>query len=462
MTDDASRDAYYAYGVDLIRTAGLLLRTTPSVIYRASLLFQRFEASVDRHFRARYITPRDMVDYRRSLEERLLRAQRQSLHSLASPHSSPHMTESALDLDSAAGAAKAAEYLVPNHAQQEMRTGLVPLVDLRAPLDYCLLHLVDQEDILYLCAACLLIATKMEDPTVRIRAVVNTFMRLSERRAGVVVNEQQRPPPARYEDFKACVVDAEEVVLHQLGFQTFVESPYKYVLLYLNLLVEPADAVAQQDATAQSPPPTPAVSTTTSTPASRLPQRPSPTVTRWMVRAVQLINDFPRCRRLVEVPSDVLALYAIRHTCPPDLALPSGWTRIFGVAEATLKEVAQVYVAYLRDKVGSSRAATALSDLRTRIAATPYRTVKEAQEYEATWRQLREHRQGTSGASSPLTMNNTAAASIEELRDLIGAPFVASPSPAPAPIHAAGIRRDRSDACDASNAAKSSRGEGPR
>jgi hypothetical protein len=484
MTCDAARDAYYAYGVDLIRSAGLLLRTTPSVIYRASILFQRFEASVDTHFRSQYIRAKDMPAYRQFLEKNLARAERLALQP-ASPPGSPYMTEVTGDGEGeidASSLANGAEYLIPNHAQQEMRTGLVPLVDLRAPLDYCLHHLIDQEDIVYLAAACLLIATKMEDPAVRIRSVVNTCMRLSERRAGVVVNELQKPPPARYEDFKACVVDAEEVVLHQLGFQSFIETPYKYVLLYLNILVVPvgpseqeAAAVGKSSTDAINPIPSPS----SSSPSSRiLPSRPqSAALTQWMVNAVQLVNDFPRCRQLLCVASDVLALYAIQHTCPQGLTLPSDWMNVFGVTAAAVTDVARMYAAYLQDGIGSRRATTALTEIRAQNAVAPYRTVKESDEYNNTLKGLKELRRTAAGGHSRSSYNAflthcptgahspmdggtdltgpafpPAAASIEELRDLISVPF------AP-PLSIGGSRRERAEPQCHGIAPKRSRGE---
>ncbi|KPA81677.1 hypothetical protein ABB37_03985 [Leptomonas pyrrhocoris] len=483
MDDDDSRDAYYAYGVDFIRTAGLLLRTTPSVVFRASILFQRFETSVDAHFRSQYIRPMDMPAYRQTLEADLVRAQRLALQP-ASPQSSPHMTDATRDNgeeDSDPTALPTgAEYRIPNHAQQEMRTGLVPLVDLRAPLDYCLQHLIDQEDIVYLCAACLLIATKMEDPAIRIRTVVNTCMRVSERRAGVVVNELQKPPTARYEDFKACVVDAEEVVLHQLGFQTFVDSPYKYVLLYLNVLVEPTEASVADAAAAKYL----TVPKTSSSRAMQTPSRPSSAaLTQWMVRAVQLVNDLPRCRRLVDVASDVLALYAIQQTCPSDLTPPPNWTNVFGVTEATVAVVARVYAAYLKDGLGSRRASDALSEIRTGSTAAPYRTVKEGLEYDGTLKGLKEIRRAVVGRGSGRTSHNTSPAppstgdhssitrsadvatslpptkaSIEELRELIGSPFGSPLPPLPqVPPQAAGGRRDRTEAHNFANVPKRSR-----
>lgn len=483
MTDDASRDAYYAYGVDLIRTAGLLLRTTPSVVYRASILFQRFEASVDTNFRARYISAADMPAFRQALEKRLARLQRLALQSAASPHGSPHMTESTRDYnsndndaDAFASVPSGAEYLIPSHAQQEMRTGLVPLVDLRAPLDYCLHHLIDQEDIIYLCAACLLIATKMEDPAVRVRAIVNTCMRLSERRAGVVVNELQKPPPARYEDFKACVVDAEEVVLHQLGFQTFVESPYKYVLLYLNILVEPAEAAGNDSSAGAAAVTSAAASLPSRAPSARSPS--SVALTQWAVRVVQLVNDLPRCRQLLGVASDVLALYAIQQTCPADLRLPSDWTNVFGVPAQVLADVSNVYAAYLRDGLGSCRATTALSEIRAKQTVAPYRTVAESVEYETTLKGLMNlYQVGVSsttqlshdtspappqqaaydGSSLHFTAHATPSfasqtASIEELRELIGASTVP-------PSQTSTGRRDRSEMQGNGQPNKRSRGE---
>ncbi|CAJ1013069.1 hypothetical protein Q4I28_008382 [Leishmania naiffi] len=440
MTDAAARDAYTAYGVDLIRTAGLLLRTTPSTIYRASILFQRFEASVETHFRSQYIGALDMPAYRNCLSEDLKSAQ---LELLAAPSSSsnPSMVDKTGDAPSKHAHPVGVEYLVPNHVQLKMRTGLVPLVDLHAPLDYCIHHLSDQDDIMYLVAACLLIATKMEDPSIRIRAVVNVCMRLSLRRSGTPVNDQVKPSLLRYEDFKACVVEAEEVVLHQLGFQTFVESPYKYVLLYLNLLLEPASEETHNDisgdgSTAVNGATRPSVATVAKV------ARPPAALTQWMISAVQIVNDLPRCRRLLAVPADALAIYAIQQSCPSDLTLPDKWSRAFGVSERLLKAISYRYGVYSSSSVGSRPATAALADARAFSTVPLYRTVAECDQYNLAMKQLKVAREATTEASTkeafsvspapspsssdsagPLSASFAGPASIEELRNLIGASF---------------------------------------
>lgn len=460
MTDAAARDAYTAYGVDLIRTTGLLLRTTPSTIYRASILFQRFEASVETHFRSQYISALDMPTYRNGLNEDLKRAQLDLL-AVSSPTDTPSMTEKTRDAPSKHAHPAGVEYLVPNHVQLKMRTGLVPLVDLHAPLDYCIHHLSDHEDIMYLVAACLLIATKMEDPSTRIRAVVNVCMRLSLRRSGIPVTEQSKPSLPRYEDFKACVIEAEEVVLHQLGFQTFVESPYKYVLLYLNILSEPASDNAQSSISAVRGDPSAGANGTTRPSAAVVAKaaRPPAALTQWMIRAVQVVNDLPRCRRLLAVPADALAIYAIQQSCPPDLTLPDKWSTAFGVSERLLKAISYRYGVYSSNSAGNRPATAALADARALSTVPLYRTVAERDQYNVAMEQLKVAREtaaeasaktslslspappppSSSGAAAPLPASFANPASIEELRDLIGASL---PSDA---VHDASRRRSRHD-----------------
>ncbi|KAG5464412.1 hypothetical protein LSCM1_00597 [Leishmania martiniquensis] len=441
MTDAAARDAYTAYGVDLIRTAGLLLRTTPSTIYRASILFQRFEASVETHFRAQYISALDMPAYRNSLNEELKRAQLELL-AASSPTTSPPMGDKTRDALNKPVPSAGVEYLVPNHVQLKMRTGLVPLVDLHAPLDYCIHHLSDQEDIMYLVAACLLIATKMEDPSIRIRAVVNVCMRLSLRRSGAPLNEQSKPSLLRYEDFKACVVEAEEVVLHQLGFQTFVESPYKYVLLYLNLLSEPVSDEARGGSGAVGGDSSGATNGTAH-PSSAVPAkvaRPPAALTQWMMRAVHIVNDLPRCRRLLAVPADALAIYAIQQSCPSDLTLPDKWSTAFGVSERLLKAISYRYGVYRSSTAGTRPATAALADARALSTVPLYRTVAERDKHNLAVEQLKVARAAVAETSTKTSLSASPApppsssdsaglppasfanpASIEELRALIGA-----------------------------------------
>ncbi|KAK7194057.1 hypothetical protein NESM_000318400 [Novymonas esmeraldas] len=423
MSEAVARDAYCAYGVDLIRTAGLLLRTTPSTVYRASVLFLRFEASVETHFRAQYIAALDMPAYRNHLNEELKRAQ---LQLLSASTGSPSAAEKARDAPGTLTPPPGVEYLVPNHGQLKMPSGIAPLVDLHAPLDYCIHHLPDQDDIVYLVAACLLMAAKMEDPSTRIRAIVNICMRLTARRNRTPVNEQSKPSTPLYEDFKACVVEAEEVVLHQLGFQTYVEAPYKYVLLYLQLLVEPVGASA-----------------TTVTATATATARPPAALTQWMIRAVQLINDLPRCRRLLAVPADALAVFAIMQTCPSDLTLPDKWSTAFGISERLLKAISYRYGVYRGSAAGNRRAEAALSDVRALSTVPLYRIVAERDQYNTAMAQLSLAREAADAAAihavnsvSPppqqqqpsrsqetLPVSFANPASIEELRDLIGASF---------------------------------------
>lgn len=257
--------AYNAYCVDLIRTAGVLLRTTPSVIYRASTLLQRFQQSVNETFRASY-------------------------------SSTPEV-----------------EYIVPDHVGREMSSGLEPLADLFAPLPYCVANLIRHEDVTYLTAACLLIAIKMDENCTRLQSIVNLFMRLSQRRCGTPVNDLLQPPQERYHDFKKCVIEAEELVLHQLGFQSFVECPYKFVVVFLRVLVEEATTPEGQEAYAA-----------------------------WLVKAVSWLNDVPRFPDLVNLPAAQLSVFAILFACPQGVVLPEGWHTAFGVSAENLQHITKI------------------------------------------------------------------------------------------------------------------------
>lgn len=317
--DSLAKRVYCAYGADLIRTGGGLVHTTPSVIFRAAALFQRYQASIDANFRSRYCAANANAKEK---------AEEEKEDGLATAEAAASDGSTAV---------KKVEYVVPEYAGKEfLPSGLVPVIDLHAPLDYCIHHIVDHEDISYLCAACLLIAAKMEDPGVRIRPIVDAFTRLGNRRCGVVVNEFLKPPPERYDDFKSCVVKAEETVLQELGFQTFVEVPYKYVIVFLGLLVrDEAPATAGDDGGRRRP-------------AEEL-RGHSPEYISWLSSAVRWLNDVPRCCQLILYPASSLAVCAIKHTCPPDVlkVLPENWVSALGVSPELLAEMEAVYQSYL-------------------------------------------------------------------------------------------------------------------
>lgn len=330
--EEAAYRAYCAYGADLIRTCGCLVRTTPSVIFRATTLLQRYQRVAKRDFRSRFRTSAEMS-------------------SVTSP-------------DGPDAASPTAEYIVPEYAGLgNMSSGLEPLVDLCAPLDFCVYHINDYEDIAYLCAACLLLAAKMEDPGVRIRPIVETFCRLSSRRTRRdTAGELPKPPTARYQDYKSCVVKAEGEVLRLLGFQTFVECPYKYAVTFLNLILTDGGADSASPASASPP-----VST-----ASH-----SPEFAAWLSAAVSWLNDVPRCCDMVQFPAYALAVGAIKHTCPPDAgsSLPADWCAALGVTEEAAAAIHSVYCRYLQQETISAK--EAMDRLRACMPKPRYAKVSE-------------------------------------------------------------------------------------
>ncbi|RNF20843.1 cyclin L1 [Trypanosoma conorhini] len=281
--DDARR-VYTAYGADLIRTGCFLLRTTPSVAYRAAVLFQRFQAVAEGVRRKR-------GDY-------------QEEHGF---------TDGGRSNDQASGTRKAS-YTVPVHVGTERPSGVLALGDPYAPLDYCLFKLREHDDITYLTAACVLIAAKMEDHSMRIRLIVGVFMRLNQRRRGEPVIEQLQPPPERYDDFKLCMLEAEEVVLQALGFQTFVECPFKYAILFLGMIVEDDNVGVATDA-----------GSTTSHPFYFNGSFSNAAVKRWLADAVCWLNDIPRCVDLYAEEAHVLAVCS---SFPRGLRMSLGSRRI--------------------------------------------------------------------------------------------------------------------------------------
>lgn len=269
-------------------------------------------------------------------------------------------------------------------------------------------HMIDQDDIVFLAAACVLVAAKMEDPGVRIRFIVHVFMRLGQRRLGLPVHEFLKPSPERYDDFKTCVTEAEEVLLHQLGFHTAVECPHKYVLIYLAILVDGRVRPESPSSTAAAP-----VTPTTATIAAEIGQvgdasscdtgnshtigsgvvlsphtarlaavvHPlssrtvySPEYIHWLGRAVCWINDAARCAALIQLPASVLAVYALHWACPDRAlrdSLPSNWVTLFGVSEADFEEMHRVYTRYIQSCRCTS--SVQLTQLRSVAPRVPYR-----------------------------------------------------------------------------------------
>lgn len=155
--EEQTRSVYYSYGVDLIRTGGLLLRTTPSVIYRASVLFHRFEQSVDAHHRAHYYSPAEMLagladtpgaapvgqvastppprpatDYMsRTSMSRSDTSRGEDMDKASNPGGDSHRAAPGRPCcrhvpDTHNPSVHKREYLVPDHIGSEMRSGLAP------------------------------------------------------------------------------------------------------------------------------------------------------------------------------------------------------------------------------------------------------------------------------------------------------------------------------------------------
>nr|CCC94018.1 conserved hypothetical protein [Trypanosoma congolense IL3000] len=348
-TDEARR-SLCAYGVDLIRTGCLLLRTTPSVAYRASILFQRFQSVAEGVRRKR-------GDYKGEVEG----VAHGSCDAKRAGCSSDNGTNSECFL---------APYRLPAHVGTELSSGVLALGDVYAPLDFCLFHVFDHDDIIYLAAACVLITAKLEDLSTSIRYIVNVFMRLNKRRRGEPVIELLKPPPEQYENFKACVREAEKLVLQALGFQTFVECPFKYAIVFLGILLDEEKEKELSDecvglaggGDATNLQPRGAAGTgdgsAIPTPNSRSPCDSgvfdSLGAKMWLAKAVCWLNDIPRSWDLYAEEPHVLALCALQETKPPYVVgLPSDWTLAFGVNRSRVNSVLALYSKHL-DMLGNS------------------------------------------------------------------------------------------------------------
>ncbi|CCW63314.1 unnamed protein product [Phytomonas sp. EM1] len=414
-----ARRAYNAYGVDLIRTAGLLLRTTPSAVFRASILFQRLQRCINANFRSRYLSSEEtkwLIEEARGSSP----VEGGSLQGSLAEYSSKNQIGCA--------SSDKVEYLIPNHVGHEMVSGLMPLADLFAPLDYCVSHIIDHEDVGFLAAACLLVAVKMEDPGIRIRHVVNVFMRLSQRRCGISSMIYLKPPPERYEDFKACVVEAEEVLLQQIGFQTFVECPHKYAVIFLNILVEDKASTKAENGAA------------------------SPAFTSWLSRAISWINDAPRCEMLAQFQAIELAAFAIKWSCPGGITLPERWNVALGVPDDVLERIQAAYEGYLGGVEVSSK--EELHAIRATMPKVEYRTIMEkifAAQRESDLAQGA--RQGNEDRKAEASAGHLAASEYDEMDSKLGkktsAPATASfAAPSNLPVHHHPPAVERSNGAD--------------
>ncbi|CAD2213165.1 hypothetical protein, conserved [Angomonas deanei] len=334
------REAYCTYGVDLIRTTGLLLHLSPSSIYRASILFQRFQKSADEQYRSHYMKEAE--------QKALVMLEKGVLDGSQKKSSVKEFVEKTGKV----------EYILPEPAAAS-ESEVVPLGDLFAPFDYCLMHQQDHDDILYLAGACLLVVSKLEEQHVRIRDIVNMCNRLSQRRKQPPGSPiQQRPSPQRYEDYKSCVVSAEGVLLQQLGFQTFVDCPIKYGVIFLHLLVE--DTTGGQTC--------------------------SDELYRWQVEMVRFVNDTARYGEYLSFSAKDVAVLAIQVTCPPEVALPEEWYLAFGTSADTLSKLTAVYEAKKETGLSSKAISNELRNVlvymyrsRTDFAKTQFelKTAKE-------------------------------------------------------------------------------------
>ncbi|CBH16026.1 hypothetical protein, conserved [Trypanosoma brucei gambiense DAL972] len=340
-----ARRAFCAYGVDLIRTGSILVRTTPSVTYRASVLFQRFQAAAE--------------------EVRQKRGDYHSEEGFQRGSISRSGIEETCVMGIGLATCRQATYTIPSHVGTECSPGVLVLGDLFAPLDYCLYHFEDHDDIVYLAAACILVAAKVEDPSTRIRSIVSVFMRLNQRRRNEPVIELLQPPPERYENFKTRVREAEEIVLQTLGFQTFVECPFKYAIIFLGILVgnDPVDGGLVVTVGA-SPPQPPAAAGAANPTTPLVGSRPlqgseafsCPSAKKWLADAVCWLNDIPRWRELYAEEAYVLAVCALYWTRPPDVSgLPEEWTAAFGVESSKRDSVLSVYRENLDGALGSEK-----------------------------------------------------------------------------------------------------------
>ncbi|KAH9578097.1 hypothetical protein LSM04_004818 [Trypanosoma melophagium] len=326
--DDARR-SYCAYGADLIRTGCLLLRTTPSVAYRAAVLFQRFQAVAEEVRRKR-------GDYQQENGNREIRDEGETAISVSS-----------LDVE------LKKSYIVPAHVGTERASGVLVLGDVYAPLDYCLFNLRKHDDILYLAAACVLVAAKIEDPSTHISHIIRIFMRLNQRRRGEPVIELLQPSQERCNDFKECVLEAEGILLPALGFQTFVECPFKYAIIFLGMMINDdndnnkgngnGDATVNKD-----------FSTASGKLSSLNGVFANIALKKWLADAVCWLNDIPRSVELYTEEAYVLALCALFSTRPPNITgLPEEWIMAFGVDKTKLNAVLRVHRNYLEEALSS-------------------------------------------------------------------------------------------------------------
>jgi hypothetical protein len=186
------------------------------------------------------------------------------------------------------------------------------------------------DSMLYFAAATVLITCKLECPQAKIRLLVHAVHRLNYRR------KQRVPPiigslaaaatlpaisPEVYDALKRQIVQAEWIVLVQLGFQTTVECPHKFVFPFLAFMIDRSASTESNDL-----------------------------FVSWSMEACKWLND---CSRICDVnPFDasLLACVALEATQPMEAAaaLPVNWYVAFGASPHALKECKDAFRSPLR------------------------------------------------------------------------------------------------------------------
>lgn len=311
---------YVNHVVDLIRTAGKLAGISPTIIYHASVLLHHFERKVEAVFRSRY-SKADHSDHTSEGE------QGEEVGSIGQSQ------------DPQRGSRRP---LVPYQSIVNVcsNSGVMPLGDLFAPIEHCVRSMVDKDndDVYYLAAACLFLSEKLVDSMmVSLKHLVEVFLRLSLARQNVAGDFVSTFIQLRGNEYRDAIVIAEEQMVNVLGFRMgFVETPYKYLLCYLQILIDDSDTTEHHHQL-----------------------RATEDYLQWVREATAVLNDIPRLGPLLSYSPSQLAVYAMDLTCPSSATsaegeteegeavpasrlLPIGWSRCFGVSETTLSAMKAV------------------------------------------------------------------------------------------------------------------------
>jgi hypothetical protein len=260
---EAAQDAYRFLASDLIRTGSVLMNLSPVACFRAQSIFHRFMDHVER-------------------------------------------------LEGVANGARQRQPPPPFVAGKP-----APCYDMHSYVDiYERLHRFRNGDdtIVYVAAASVLISCKAEDHH-RIRSVVHTFncLRKKCRCPNLLVSIDE---PAEYlEALKDNIVMAESQILHDLGFQTVVETPHKFIVIFVALLVDESKGDDAQRLKAL-----------------------------WAKAAAMWANDTGRYRQLVQLPPPVAAcgaLYSSASAC--GVILPAEWSAAFGVSKSSVSKAVKAF-----------------------------------------------------------------------------------------------------------------------